>query len=429
MKQILTTVGTSLFTNAGLSTAEFDANVFSLKAFNENSPIYGIIENAENRLRNHIDNNPTGACAELNCIRKIDPNGDAQIHLICTATLSSYMCGRVLKRHFGDRATLQYVEGLQVRDANTFQETGFLNLIETVKNLCTTHEGEKIFNISGGYKAIIPAMTLLAQLEKASIHYIFEESNEVIAIAPLPMSYDWDVIEALSIYLHNDNKRNDAPEVITKQLRTLHLMKPDSCALTVVGNLVKQYSIRASPYTGTIFGYFIEYKFHEAYSKWYGADKVWHSVPAGKGSEDMDLLIQNTDGNLIAVEIKPAARLQDEQQMEAIKTKMVRRVNHILESETYRGKKIGEIWLLVYTLADENTQLGARALTGEEQTYANTLAEDFRDNLDNKPVFRIKHFLVKRNNLSGERHVYQRFMKSELKEGEIKEIFSSGEQH
>lgn len=71
------------------------------------------------------------------------------------------------------------IEGLQVKDAETFRDAGFINLIDKVVAI-KGEDTSTILNISGGYKALIPPLTLLAQLEQIPLYYIYEDSGELI---------------------------------------------------------------------------------------------------------------------------------------------------------------------------------------------------------------------------------------------------------
>jgi len=422
MIHIITTVGTSLMSNAGKESTELEGNTFNISDFeNQNTRIQKKIYSLKVGLKEHIQEKQNKSCAEISSICKIDSREESFIHLICTETISSYLCGIVLKEHFGNRAKLYYVNGLQVVDANVFQSTGFFNLVEIIKSICDQITDIKVFNISGGYKAIIPVMTILAQLEKASIYYTFEDSEDLIEIANLPINFDWEIIERHVQLLHNDTKRKNSSLEIRKELVDLRLMKPEGNELTVIGQLISKYSNRESPFTRTIFGYFMEYKFHESLSKEYGADKVEHSVKViGMNSSDIDILITPEHGKFIAIEIKPVNILQYSYKMNDVGIKMSERIKGLLSE---REGKIDEIWLMVYTLGGkikENFLLDDVAKKNIDQ-----LIEMIKNEFNYPVVFRVKHYMVQANKLNQEDFIYKKFMKSPLNFDEIQELFSN----
>lgn len=421
--KIITTVGTSLIgNNHEVDCNDLENESFSASKFEaENGFFKKYIKPKEDSLLKSI--NDSNASAELASLEKIDPDALAEVYLICTETVTSYMCGRVLQRHLGERAKVQYIEGLQVKDAGIFEEKGFLSLIAAVKNICENSSDMVVFNISGGYKALIPAMTLIAQLEKASLYYKFEDSDEIIEIANLPISFDWEVIEQYIIFLHNTNKRFNAPENILNEMRGLKLIKPDSCDLTIIGHLLSKYSDRASPFTEMIFGYFIEHKIYECFSSVYGRERVEHSVRLpGMSSEDIDILITPEDGQFVAIEIKPSVVLGENEAMNKVKNAFIERVK---AAKTERGEPT-ELWLMVYSYTDNKNE--TRILYENEKEILEEVSHNFKTEIHNNIIFKVMHFFIESNKLGGERHIYQTFMKSPLKSEKIRIIFNSKEE-
>lgn len=438
MIKIITTVGTSLLSNYSKDKfKEFKNECFHPDLFdhsnnnsNTKNGVSSDIEKTEKVLLEHVKKKGGSACAELSSIQKIDPKGKAEIYLLCTETVTSYMCGRVLEKYLTEEerrnTILEYIPNLQVTNAKEFQDKGFLNLIASVKQICDAGKDHTIyFNISGGYKALIPAMTLLAQLEHVSLCYLFEESDELIEIGNLPMSFDWEVIEEFVVFLHHDNKRNSLEDenMILSEMRDLKLIKRDSRELTFVGQLLREYSKNASPFTKTIFGYFIEHKIYECYVSEYRSDKVEHSVKLPKGSGvqgDIDLLITPAKGQFIPVEIKESYYLEKEEEIKKIQKNLIERTNAI---KGERGTPV-EVWLLVYSYAEaENATTQDRKPSEHEQNLLNELGAELKAQIAKDLIFRVKHFYIKKNKLGGERHVYQRFMKETLKTKTITDLF------
>lgn len=418
--KIITTVGTSLISNSNVDCSNLENEKFSESKFEKDNDFFKRhIKSKEDALFHSI--NGDNASAELSSLKKIDPTEQADIYLLCTETVTSCMCGRVLERYLGERANVKIIPDLQVKNAKDFEEKGFLSLIENIKFICENKDDKVVLNISGGYKALIPAMTLVAQLEKIPLYYLFEEGEDIIEIENLPINFDWEVIEQYHEFLHNANKRsNKASDEEIQAMRDLKLVKSDSKDLTIVGNLLSQYSNRASPFTETIFGYFIEHKVYEYFAIEYGRDKVEHSVKLeGMGSADIDILITPEQEKFIPIEIKPSYVLSNIDNMQRILKAFVERVN---AAKSVRGKVI-EIWLLVYSYTDKKNDV--RSLDCTEKTMSEELAEGLREGIDKDMTFKVLHFFIERNKLSSERHVYQTFMKTALKPTKIKEIFNS----
>jgi len=50
-----------------------------------------------------------------------------------------------------------------------------------------------IINITAGYKVTIPYLTVLAQINKCPIYYIFEDTDALMKIPDIPLNIDWNV--------------------------------------------------------------------------------------------------------------------------------------------------------------------------------------------------------------------------------------------
>jgi len=83
---------------------------------------------------------------------------------------------------------------LQIWDRDKFIK-GMGNLIDTIYRISQENWKNVIINITGGYKATIPYLTLLAEINECAIYYIFEDTDALIKIPYLPIDIKWDVFE------------------------------------------------------------------------------------------------------------------------------------------------------------------------------------------------------------------------------------------
>ena len=177
-----------------------------------------------------------------------------------------------------------------------------------------------------------------------------------------------------------------------------------------------------SPYTAIIFGYLIEYKLVEYYAKLYGGEKVLHSYEpiTIKGLGDIDIFIKDKVNTFIAVEIKPFDKLVNKSDMQTIRENYSKRIKPLINSEN----QISEIWLILYSYSKEKTE--AKELDKSTKMmlseYTEALKQDFGDDTF---TFRVKHFFIHKNKLSSEKHIYQTFMKSSIKDNAVSDLFSS----
>lgn len=64
-----------------------------------------------------------------------------------------------------------------------------------------------VINITSGYKAAISYLTILGQVFNCEIYYIFEDSDVLLKIPPLPLKVDYDVFrEYLKLFVDMDKK-------------------------------------------------------------------------------------------------------------------------------------------------------------------------------------------------------------------------------
>lgn len=236
MTRVITTVGTSLFTNYKKKETrdlqEFEDNYCEIDtAFDnleKNSMSASDITN--DKFEVEIDHIKTvikrdwllakrcEASAEIKSLIEIaKEEGDLEVVLLATDTVLSVLACTLICEWFNQtypsvkvekepNITCLFVQeqhvitGLQVKDADTFKSKGFQKLLELLKE----HSNKKtIFNISGGYKAIIPFMTLYGQLKNIELRYIYEDSSDLISITKLPIDLDWAIVEALKPFLNS----------------------------------------------------------------------------------------------------------------------------------------------------------------------------------------------------------------------------------
>jgi CRISPR/Cas system-associated protein Csm6 len=64
------------------------------------------------------------------------------------------------------------------------------NLIRLIDEIAQQYFDNVVFNISVGFKVKIPYLTIMEQIYGCNIYYIFEETEELLRIPPIPISID-----------------------------------------------------------------------------------------------------------------------------------------------------------------------------------------------------------------------------------------------
>jgi putative CRISPR-associated protein (TIGR02619 family) len=203
-KLIITTVGTSIITNK-LYEARFDTKIARLKdgiSISNNEIVSSTKKNILNNLLNKSSNKLLSAeIASLKAFKEATGPGiseDDLIALFTTDTEDGKFCAEVNKvvlesTKWCKNITGPFViEGLKTRRteedediSETFKDAGLIKLKEKTEKLIRENQySEKYFNITGGFKATIPFITILAFEKGMSLFYLYEESNDLILINP-----------------------------------------------------------------------------------------------------------------------------------------------------------------------------------------------------------------------------------------------------
>jgi putative CRISPR-associated protein (TIGR02619 family) len=224
MKKIITTVGTSIFTN--YMKPEIQDSYDDYEKINvqfeklESEPAQNYSESTVKISMRYLkktisdewfkrDNEPnTKASAEIKSILAIakDVTEDVEVYLLATDTVLSVLACELVKEWFSEyksayaidiqfNKTLDVISKLQVLDKVSFEKEGLVNLISRFYVICENYFDNVILNITGGYKAIIPYITILGQVNKVPVKYIFEDTDTLIEIPLLPLTIDKGIFE------------------------------------------------------------------------------------------------------------------------------------------------------------------------------------------------------------------------------------------
>ncbi|MDZ4681671.1 MAG: hypothetical protein SGI94_14610 [Saprospiraceae bacterium] len=285
------------------------------------------------------------SCAELQTLAKIaeeNPGIELEVYLLATDTVVSIVACELIKGwldrgnipsvrkcvfHSDANATdTTVVKGLQVEDARQFKMEGFSNLLKIMQKFATPEQ--TIFNISGGYKALIPYLTLYAQLEGIPLKYMYEESEELVTVGNLPFGFDFFLFtdEYLAFEMINPEKTFQnlptKPEFIKnlsdpesfQQFKdnSLIIENEDKIQLSLLGNMLyKKYEAIQKEdgfSTSNLLGKVMEVKVFEFFQAQYPDAKTILGKNIGKSpgghAYDMDVWVETGD-MIWALEIKP----------------------------------------------------------------------------------------------------------------------------
>lgn len=144
------------------------------------------------------------ACAEIHSLHRLGCSPPDEVILFTSDTAEGMACGTILKstiqQIFGvENVSLTRVQGLQARDGERLKRQGIPNLINHLTPILQDpqrrYAGGVILNPTGGFKGVVPFMTVLGMLYGAKVVYIFEFSNQLVTLPPLPVTLDPEIFE------------------------------------------------------------------------------------------------------------------------------------------------------------------------------------------------------------------------------------------
>ncbi len=213
MKKVITMVGTSLFDNFFKENEGSDLSG-SYERLKERKGNYWNDEQASiKKLKKGIEKwiskcekeDEIKVSAEIKSLIKLkeELKEDLEIYLLCSDTILSKLAGEIIKSEvekFGiGTVKLHDISGLQIWDREEFKR-GMANLIQKIYDIANYYWENVIINITGGFKAVIPFLTILAQVNRCPIYYIFEDTDTLIKIPTIPFSKELIDLKELDKY-------------------------------------------------------------------------------------------------------------------------------------------------------------------------------------------------------------------------------------
>lgn len=203
-KLIITTVGTSIISK-GIYDHKFDHEITLLQKGTKAKDIGNyndLVKSSKVALLCSISNdhfslkNLSAELASLKVFKNTKGiDKDDVIVLFATDTEDGKFCAQVIyevlkQKEFCDTIIQKTIIGFKIHEtitekniANDFTEKGFPNFIKEIEDTLEKYKMEnKYFNITGGFKAIIPFSTILAFQHWMTIIYLYEKSKDLIFI-------------------------------------------------------------------------------------------------------------------------------------------------------------------------------------------------------------------------------------------------------
>lgn len=210
--KIITTVGTSLVSNyikQNKSDGEFEERVENLEYRKLKDLELQDIEDDFNFVKNKLikfAETQNSASAELKSYNKImhsEKPEYSSVYLIASDTILGRLSAEAIKEEIAKTNDQVFfnpdkdqIKNLQIDNAAKLKNEGFKNLIQRIYEIAGSSDLQDLsFNITGGYKGIIPILIILAVIKSRDIFYIYENTESLIKIPELPIKIDFDFIK------------------------------------------------------------------------------------------------------------------------------------------------------------------------------------------------------------------------------------------
>lgn len=190
MKVIICTAGTSIATGV---TAGRGQN-------GNKQEFYGAVRKRLDQLRQETGQDEAflaRASAETHSLLRLKLAKGDRVVLLSTDTQDGQWCAHLvaelIERYLVAEVTVHPIEGLQVTDEERFRKTGVENLFRRLDKLTQeSADVEIVLNITGGFKAVVPYLTIYGLLKQLQVVYIFEQSSSLLHLPPIPINFDYE---------------------------------------------------------------------------------------------------------------------------------------------------------------------------------------------------------------------------------------------
>jgi putative CRISPR-associated protein (TIGR02619 family) len=156
------------------------------------------------------------ASAEANSLLSLQVCEEDRVVFLSTETHDGKICAEESGRLLNEKRRINFevlqIEGLQVSDPTRFRRVGVQKLFEALGrqcgNLADSGRPEVILNVTGGFKSVVPYVTLYGLLQQLPVVYLSEHSKALLRLPPVPVNFDYErlgqAMDALELLRRED---------------------------------------------------------------------------------------------------------------------------------------------------------------------------------------------------------------------------------
>ena len=139
------------------------------------------------------------ASAELKVLSMKGAKRGDRVVLLCSDSYLGDVCGRFLQESISrcldldeSDVEIRRVADLQVHDGERLSTFGLKNFIDEARKTIEAFSGQYEICLcpNGGYKGVVPFLTILGMLYHCSVFYTFEFAESLVTLPPLPFTFD-----------------------------------------------------------------------------------------------------------------------------------------------------------------------------------------------------------------------------------------------
>lgn len=126
----------------------------------------------------------------------------------------------VARNFFQVDAEARRIRGLELEDANVFLKTGLRNFFNELDRCVRKAEEaglRPVIGIAGGIKPVIPYSAVYGMLRRVSLYYVFEKTQALVELPPLPLDFDWAGLRLLEKALLKIEQEVAVPADVVKR--------------------------------------------------------------------------------------------------------------------------------------------------------------------------------------------------------------------
>ncbi len=214
MKTYVCTSGTSILTKSGINIDRF-RNVRLSRWKEHEDDIAAVRDRVSEFLeRLHIPAQLNDSSAEIKSLLKMGVRPEDRVILIASDTVDGKLCAQLVQSFLTEQeicteVDIRVIEGLQAIDGGLFQREGLKNLLRFLVSL--EHE-DIIINATGGFKSVVPYLSLIGMLFNKPVCYIHEDSEDVITLSNVPILLNENLLLLVEEKLRKIEKECSIPK-------------------------------------------------------------------------------------------------------------------------------------------------------------------------------------------------------------------------